>query len=126
MDIPGSLQLPTMPFAVPGAPPPSDTGSVTPPASSPPPTLPPPTLPVSSPFGGPAAAASGPMPTLASLMGGPAMPSPAPVDPASMQYATETQMDGTVLLRVQNPDGSPGPVVQIVKPPRQKQPGAPR
>jgi hypothetical protein len=50
-------------------------------------------------------------------MGGPAplMP-PMPLDPASMQYAAETQVDGTVLLRVKNQDGSFGPVVQIVKP----------
>ena len=40
-----------------------------------------------------------------------------PPDPASLRYTTETQQDGTVLLRVLSPDGTPGPVVQIIKPP---------
>jgi hypothetical protein len=48
---------------------------------------------------------------------------PGEVDPASLQYLTETQADGTVLMRVKNPDGSPGPVVQIVKPPAPKKGG---
>lgn len=39
----------------------------------------------------------------------------APPDPSSQQYESETQQDGTVLLRMKNPDGSLGPVVQIVK-----------
>lgn len=39
-----------------------------------------------------------------------------PPDPASMKYTTETQQDGTVLLRLLNPNGTPGPVVKIVKP----------
>lgn len=48
---------------------------------------------------------------------------PGEVDPASLQYMNETQTDGTVLLRVKNPDGTPGPVVQIVKPPAPKKAG---
>ncbi len=38
--------------------------------------------------------------------------------PANPQYATETQADGTVLLRVKMPDGSMGPVVKIVSVPK--------
>ncbi len=35
--------------------------------------------------------------------------------PKPMQeYDAEPQSDGTVLLRVRNPDGSPGPVVKII------------
>lgn len=51
------------------------------------------------------------------------MPAPAPIDPASMQYDAETQVDGTVLLRVKSPDGQKGPVIQIISP---KQPKAPK
>lgn len=42
------------------------------------------------------------------------------MSPANMKYTNETQADGTVLLRVLNPDGSPGPVVHIIKPPSLK------
>ena len=55
---------------------------------------------------------------VASPMGGPALLPPMPIDPGRMQYAAETQVDGTVLLRVKNADGSFGPVVQIIKPPK--------
>jgi len=62
----------------------------------------------------------GPMPGAGGIpgaMGTPPMAAPTgPPDPASLHYLTETQQDGTVLLRVMNPDGSPGPVVQIVQP----------
>jgi hypothetical protein len=51
-------------------------------------------------------------------MGGMPMFPPIPMDPSQVRYDTETQTDGTVLLRMRNPDGSPGPVVQIVKPPK--------
>jgi hypothetical protein len=40
---------------------------------------------------------------------------PATQNPANMKYEAITQQDGTVLLRMVNPDGTPGPVVQIVK-----------
>lgn len=53
--------------------------------------------------------------------GGPGAPAyPQPQHPGTMKYTNVTQADGTVLLRVLNPDGSPGPVVQIVKPPTAK------
>lgn len=59
-------------------------------------------------------------------MGGmpPGMPMPGAMTPADMQYETQTQADGTVLLFVKNPDGSRGPAVRIVPAPKQpKQPG---
>jgi hypothetical protein len=37
-----------------------------------------------------------------------------------MQYAVETQADGTLLLRLKNPDGSLGPVVQHLPAPKLK------
>lgn len=49
-------------------------------------------------------------------MGGPPPAMMAPDDPASQRYSAETQEDGSVLLRVKNPDGSMGPVVKIVPP----------
>lgn len=85
-----------MPMAVPGAMPPGGTGNAAPPSAPPP---------VGSPMGGPAAPGAFP---------------PMPVDPASVQYATETQADGTILLRIKNPDGTTGPVVQLIPPPKQK------
>ena len=87
----------TMPSAVPGAIPFGDTGGVTAPPSAP---QPPPG--VSSPLGGP------------SLM--PAFGN----DPAGMQYAVETQADGTILIRIQNADGTTGPVVQHLAAPKLK------
>lgn len=59
-------------------------------------------------------------------MGGIAMPAPAPMDPSMMQYDTETQADGTVLLRVKSPDGNRGPVIQIISPKMPKAPSAAR
>lgn len=41
-------------------------------------------------------------------------PAPSPDDPSSMKYAAVTQQDGTVLLHIQNPDGSLGPAVKII------------
>lgn len=81
----------TMPSAVPGAPPPATTGMV------------------GAPPGG-IMAPSGPL--AASMF------PPQPVDPASLQYKAVTQQDGTVLLVELNPDGSPGPVRQIIPPPK--------
>lgn len=40
------------------------------------------------------------------------------MNPAELQYTAETQEDGTVLLRVVHPNGAPGPVVQVIKPPK--------
>lgn len=89
-----------------------DAGSLPPvPPSAPPPMMQPPPGGMAVPQGGfngiPGATGAGApgYPTL-----------PGTVDPAKLNYTTETQQDGTVLLRVQNPDGTPGPVVQIVKP----------
>ena len=53
------------------------------------------------------------------LMGSLGAPPPAmmsPDDPAGQRYSAETQEDGSVLLRLKNPDGSMGPVVKIVPP----------
>lgn len=44
--------------------------------------------------------------------------------PADMKYETVTQSDGTVLLHVKNPDGSLGPVVQLLKVPKLNKPPA--
>ena len=81
-----------------GVPLPGTTGLVAPVGA--PPVLPSP-APVSSPIGGPAF---------------PAMP----IDPANLQYHNETQSDGSILIRLLNPDGSPGPVVDIVRTPKPK------
>lgn len=35
-------------------------------------------------------------------------------DPSSLQYVNETQADGSVLMRIVNADGTPGPVVKLV------------
>lgn len=76
-------------------------------------------------------------PTASPSMGIPSLPLPpppapgappglAPNDPSMVsplpEYLTETQTDGTVLLRIKNPDGSPGPVIRVIngiKPARQ-------
>jgi hypothetical protein len=34
------------------------------------------------------------------------------------EYMTKTQQDGSVLLAIKNPDGSPGPIVKIVSTPK--------
>lgn len=85
----------------PGGPPPGAPGI---------PLPPPPGLPMGGPPNG-----------IPGAMGPGAAPYPMPQTPATMKYTNETQQDGTVLLRVQNPDGSPGPIVQIIKPPTAKQ-----
>jgi len=85
-----------MPGAVPGSLPPSTTGQVTapPPAAAPP---------VSSPLAGP-------------MM-------PGPLAPSEPDYMVERQEDGTLLIRIKNPDGTPGVVVKHMPP--IKQAGAP-
>jgi hypothetical protein len=42
-----------------------------------------------------------------------------------MLYDAETQSDGTILLRIKNPDGTLGPVVQHLPAPKPKT-GAPK
>ena len=37
-------------------------------------------------------------------------------DPSMSQYAAVTQEDGSILLHLQNPDGSMGPAVKIIPP----------
>jgi len=91
------FMMPTMPGAISGAPPPM--------AAPIPPTPPaPPT------YGSPLA---GPAPP-------PMMPAVGDLDPSALQYDTETQQDGTLLLRVRLPDGTPGPVVAHLPPPKLK------
>lgn len=92
--LPNIFSSPSMPGAVPGSLPASTTGQVTAPDAP---------MPVSSP------------------MAGPLMPGPlAPVDP---DYMVERQEDGTLLIRIKNPDGTPGVVVKHMPP--IKQAGAP-
>lgn len=72
----------------------------------------------------PGASPSGPTGTLApptslaSILGASSFPPlPQPMDPSQLNYTTETQDDGSVLLRLKNPDGTPGRVVKIVPSP---------
>lgn len=54
---------------------------------------------------------------------GPSMPGmmpPGTNDPASQQWQAVTQSDGSVLLHMKLPDGSLGPVVQVIAPPKSK------
>jgi len=49
---------------------------------------------------------------------------PMPHDPSMLEYLSETQDDGSVLLRIKKPDGTPGRVVKIVPAPvKAGQPG---
>lgn len=99
---------PSMPMAVPGAPPPSTTGMTAPvPSGAPMPPMPP--------SAGPAPGVIAPSGPITQSM----MPPPAPPNPADMKYINETQTDGSVLLRIANADGTPGPVVKIVPAPKQ-------
>ncbi len=91
-----------MPGAVPGVPPQSPTGHTAPVAQQMQPQAP------------------NPQAGLMDAMGLSAM---IPPDPSQMRYHTETQSDGSVLLRVLNPDGSAGPVVQVIPPPKRAIPG---
>jgi hypothetical protein len=61
---------------------------------------------------------------LAGPVSGPMFPA-MPLDPSSMLYDAETQSDGTILLRIKNPDGTLGPVVQHLPAPKPKT-GAPK
>lgn len=67
-------------------------------------------------------APAGPTPGMNGIPGATGMPPapypmpPGPPDPASMKYSTETQQDGTILLRVMSPTGAPGPVIQVIRP----------
>lgn len=91
--------------------PPADSGPVGAPIPPAPPGMPP------GPPPGPPGMPPG-MPPGATGM--PPAPYPLPMgppDPASIKYATETQQDGSVLLRVVNPDGTPGPVIKVIPPP---------
>lgn len=88
--------LGSMPGAVPGAQPPGDTGNLAP------------APPMSAP------------PGVSSAMAGPALLPAFGSEPSAMQYAVETQADGTILIRVQNPDGTTGPVVQHLAAPKLK------
>jgi hypothetical protein len=38
--------------------------------------------------------------------------------PPPPEYVNETQADGSILLRMKNPDGSVGPAVKIISPPK--------
>lgn len=46
---------------------------------------------------------------------------PGPQDPSSQQYIAVTQSDGSILLHLKNPDGSPGPAIKIINAPKPKQ-----
>jgi len=49
---------------------------------------------------------------------------PGPLAPPMPEYMVDTQEDGTLLIRLKNPDGTPGVVVKHLPP--IKQAGAPR
>lgn len=86
------------------------------------------TMPAGVPSPGAGSGAPGPMsmpaPPPPGAMGGFPVPNPMgpPMDPVAgmggpmpmQEFEAETQSDGTVLLRVKKPDGSPGPVVKII------------
>ncbi len=112
MDQPGN-----MPQSIPGATPPSTTGLVAPqlpdigslnaaPAGIPPGLI---AQLAQGGQGGPERT-----PVVSAVDGTPQF-MPAQQNPANMKYEAITQQDGTVLLRMINADGTPGPVVQIVK-----------
>lgn len=94
----------SMPMAVPGAQPPGPTGDLAL-------VLPPPGS-----LGAPPQQGA----PVTSRMGGMPMFPPMDVDPAAMEYHTETQDDGSILLRMKNPDGTPGRVLEVLRPPKPK------
>ena len=52
-------------------------------------------------------------------MPSPGMPAPPQaVNPADIKYGTITQTDGSILLHLLNADGTPGPIVDILQPPK--------
>lgn len=76
-----------------------------------------PTMPGANPSG-PTGALTPPGLGMNTILGASAFPPlPMPMDPSQLQYATETQDDGSVLLRIKNMDGTMGRVVKIVPPP---------
>lgn len=101
------------PLPSPLAPPPPGAGPMLPPDAGPMPGTP---LPM-PPGAGPPPPGVGGIP---GAMGSPPPLPPSSNDPASAQYTTETQQNGTVLIRLLNADGSPGPVVHIWEPPALK------
>jgi hypothetical protein len=71
-----------------------------------------------SPLSGPAAPSQLPPP--GAIPGNPSM-LPPPIfapGPADQKYEAVTQIDGSILLHLKNPDGSLGPAIQIVKAPK--------
>ena len=72
-----------------------------------------------APLGGPPDLGGAGAPPISSPLAGPVPSSmfPMPSDPSAMQYLSETQDDGSVLLRIKKPDGTPGRVVKIVPAP---------
>lgn len=90
-------QQPSIPFSLPGLEPPGPTGNV-------------------GPVGAPG------VPSMSSPLAGPAplFPAVGQFDPRSAQYDIETQIDGTLLLRLRLPDGSRGPVVAHLPVPKLK------
>lgn len=53
----------------------------------------------------------------------PIPPPPGLADDAAMaKYEAVTQADGSVLLHMKNPDGSLGPAVKIISPPKSNKP----
>lgn len=98
-----------LPLPAPLAPAPPDQGN--------------PNLPVGGPPGAPGPAGPPPAPPgINGIPGAMGMPSPGggypqPPNPANIQYGTQTQQDGTVLIYMLNQDGTPGPVIHVFKPP---------
>lgn len=84
----------------------SGLGPTTMPAGAPPPMFGPPAAPAPPPGG----MGGFPIPPSMGPSMGPPGAGPMPMD----EYVAETQDDNTVLLRVKNPDGSPGRAVKIV------------
>ncbi len=122
----------SMPQSIPGAPPPSPTGMVAPPPGALPDLgqlpqagggLPAGISPellasLAGGAGGPGGQA-GPQPVISPVDGSPQFP-PVQRGPGDMQYDAITQEDGSVLIRLKNVDGTPGPIVEIIRAPKGK------
>ena len=74
------------------------------------------------PQGAPPPAAMPPAPQGGVPMPGQPAGGPGMSDAAGRQYMTETQQDGSILLYLKNPDGSKGPAVKIITPPKAGKP----